>query len=295
MAGNQELSGFRLWWRKMRKWVFGILAAAIMGVLLFYPGMAYIYERIGWRSPLLPRPGEEWRVKTGNPSFDWILQTRWNSEDLSQYFRNTEFIQMYNTIIDESHPMLTKEAVEKSYEGKMNETVALVVLEVIDYVDVTAYSTGDDTACFSLAHCRITQILAQRHEICTFHEGESIVVWMPYASEKGNNETFGPKNDNPILIRCGQKSLQLLRLSKNEIVQYSTLLSTMAPYHAPYNIGINYIPIEEEIEPDLSSVSRFLYLPDAIKRYGPTKYWTLDILSKELQDYYDHSSYYLRQ
>ena len=137
MAGNQELSGFRLWWRKMRKWVFGILAAAIMGVLLFYPGMAYIYERIGWRSPLLPRPGTEWLFEASYPGYlDMQLKVRWDTEDLSSYFRPTEVSDRF-TIIDRDIGAMKKENVDKANEDAMSTSVALVVLEVIDYVDLT--------------------------------------------------------------------------------------------------------------------------------------------------------------
>ena len=293
MAGNQELSGFRLWWRKMRKWVFGVLAAAIMGVLLFYPGMAYIYERIGWRSPLLPRPGTEWLFEASYPGYlDMQLKVRWDTEDLSSYFRPTEFPDRF-TIIDRDIGAMKKENVDKANEDAMNTSVALVVLEVIDYVDLTEETeNGSNKVVTSLVHCRVEKILAQRKDICNLREGDNIVVWTRYASNYGRTDEG--ENEAPILLRCGQKSIQLLDMSEKmvELIGYAKIIAPIAPYRAPYNIGVNYIPIEEGRKPNLTSVSRFLYLPDAIKRYGPTKYWTLDILSKELQDYYDHSSYY---
>ncbi len=298
MAGNQELSGFRLWWRKNRKWMFGILAAAIMGVLLFYPGMAYIYERIGWRSPLLPRPGTEWLMLNNNEA-DQKIKVRWDTEEISSaFYCPAKYITSYVPIaydIIPGHRLLSKEAIERSYRDSMDETVALVVLEVIDYVDVTSESlNGPEPAGrwqFSLAHCQVTQVLAQRREVCHLQEGENIVVWMLCTSK---STEVGEKSDEPqTLIRCGQKSIQMLKLSKDcTLFPYARGISAVAPYQAQYNIGSNYIPVEEGQNPNLTSALRFLYLPKAVERYGLSQFWTLDILSKELQDYYDHSSYY---
>lgn len=295
MAGNQELSGFRLWWRKNRKWVFGVLAAAIMGVLLFYPGMAYIYERIGWRSPLLPRPGTEWLHEASYPGYlDIHLKVRWDTEDISSYYRDASSSSNYPTTVQGIIAMQKIEDVdfERSFENTMSRSVALVVLEVIDYVDLTKEDeNGSDKVVTSLAHCQVEKVLAQRKDMCRLQEGDNIVVWTRYASNYGNT---GSAKEKPVLIRCGQKSIQLLEMSEKmvDLIGSAKIIAPIAPYYAPYNIGVNYIPIEEGRKPNLTSVSRFLYLPDAIKRYGPTKYWTLDILSKELQDYYDHSSYY---
>lgn len=137
MAGNQELSGFRLWWRKMRKWVFGVLAAAIMGVLLFYPGMAYIYERIGWRSPLLPRPGTEWLHEASYPGYlDIHLKVRWDTEDLSSYYRKASVFSPYPTTFQDIIAVQKKEDMNRNLGIPMSRSVALVVLEVIDYVDL---------------------------------------------------------------------------------------------------------------------------------------------------------------
>lgn len=298
MAGNQELSGFRLWWRKMRKWVFGVLAAAIMGVLLFYPGMAYIYERIGWRSPLLPRPGTEWLHKVSDPGYlDTQLKVRWDTEDLSSYYRKVSVSSPYPTTFQGIIAVQEKEDMNRNLGIPMSHSVALVVLEVIDYVDLTSEAETDSgevigKAACSLVHCRVEKVLAQRKDICHLREGDNIVVWTCYASNYGRTDEG--ENEAPILLRCGQKSIQLLDMSEKmvELIGYAKIIAPIAPYRAHYNIGVNYIPIEEGRKPNLTSVSRFLYLPDAIKRYGPTKYWTLDILSKELQDYYDHSSYY---
>ena len=295
MAGNQELNGFRLWWRKMRKWVFGILAAAIMGMLLFYPGMAYIYERIGWRSPLLPRPGTEWLYEASDPGYlDTQLKVRWDTEDLSSYYRPSEVSSPYPTTFQSIIAVQEKEDMNRNLGIPMSRSVALVVLEVIDYVDFTKEAETDsgeviNNIVHSLVHCRVEKVLAQRKDMCRLQEGDNIVVWTYYASNYGDT---GSAKDKPVLIRCGQKSIQLLDMSEKAPYRYAKTIADIAPYRAHYNIGINYIPIEEGRKPNLTSVSRFLYLPDAIKRYGPTKYWTLDILSKELQDYYDHSSYY---
>ena len=235
MAGNQELSGFRLWWRKMRKWVFGILAAAIMGVLLFYPGMAYIYERIGWRSPLLPRPGTEWLFEASYPGYlDTQLKVRWDTEDLSSYFRPTEFPDRF-TIIDRDIGAMKKENVDKANEDAMSTSVALVVLEVIDYVDLTKETeNGSNKVVTSLVHCRVEKILAQRKDICHLQEGDNIVVWTTYASNYGCTDILPGDiaNKAPILVRCGQKSIQLLEMSEKSPYRYAKTIADIAPYRA---------------------------------------------------------------
>ena len=65
----------------------------------------------------------------------------------------------------------------------MSRSVALVVLEVIDYVDLTKEAeNGSNKVVSSLAHCRVEQVLAQRKDMCRLQEGDNIVVWTRYAS-----------------------------------------------------------------------------------------------------------------
>ena len=285
----QRLGEWGPWLWQRRKWGIALVAAVLAGIMVFDPtARLYVYEHTRWRSPLLPRPGEVLQIEGGT------VQARYGYEDLSQY-DDFSYPMIYYT--GATH-WLDVETL-KTMNARLSSIYAGVMLEIVDYVEVTWIKRNGSTLKFTLADCEVIDVLAKRSELCSLEAGDRITVLL-YASPRYPtqnqfvHEYIEPYEWEPLYR--GERLIHCLAPMGGEGGSFDNF-KPWVDYYAGIYEYLYRMPVEQG-KADFTGFGRYLNIPELFENYGGisdgcgvTEGWTMETFSSALQDYLDTHPY----